>query len=146
MLSQDPTADRSAPRARLDAVVAEITAMERRVAELASNDYVGRIDAKERLRDLRIEAARLHRQLDRPASVQQARRELADIERRLAEIDDTHIDVVQQAGGGSTGGDFAFAADAQQLNRHIDAAAGRSELEQRARRLRVQIEEWSAER
>ena len=42
-------------------------------------------------------------------------------------------------GGGSTGGDFGFAADAVRLNQRIDEAAGRDELERRIRELKARL-------
>lgn len=104
-------------------------------------DFSTRLDLKERMRELEIEASQLRTRLRSPASIDQARRELADIERQLEEIDRSHLDVVRQAGGGSAGGDFAFATDAHRLNRQIDEAAGRGPLERRARELRRWIEQ-----
>jgi len=66
---------------------------------------------------------------------------LAAVERRLASVDASHVNVVRQAGGGSAGGDFAFAIDAQNLNKQIDEGADRSTLEARAKQLRLWIEE-----
>ena len=95
----------------------------------ASKDNVG----------LRQELARLRTETRPELTVEQARAELAGIERRLDEIAASRIDVVKQAGGGGQGGDFGLATDALKLNWKIDEAAGRAELEARANELRSLI-------
>ena len=124
---------------RITEVLAEIEAIRRRREELADDDYLGKLDLKERDRELRTELARLRTEVHPELTVEQARAELADIERRLEQIAASRIDVVKQAGGGGQGGDFGFATDALKLNWKIDEAAGRAELEARAHELRSLI-------
>ena len=64
------------------------------------------------------------------------RGELIELEIAWGRLADTGIDVVKQAGGGSGGGDFAFAADAQRPNRAIDEVHGRAQIEGRIRKPR----------
>jgi hypothetical protein len=65
--------------------------------------------------------------------------ELERLERRWEELSKQRIDVVKQAGGGSVGGDFGFAADAQRINRSIDESGGRAEIEARIKELRNRL-------
>ena len=67
------------------------------------------------------------------------RTELAQLEAEWDRLRRTRIDVVKQAGG-SPGGDFGFATDAMQINRAIDAAGGREDLERRIKELRARLE------
>ena len=125
---------------RLVEVLAAIDEIESQRSEVDPFDFQVRIDLKEALRELEVEAARLRAQAQKP-TLEQAREELREVERRLAEADKARIDVVKQAGGGSTGGDFGFATDAFLLNRKIDEAQGRGQLLERVRYLRDLIAE-----
>lgn len=121
---------------RLTEVLDEIEELRHRRKAIDSANFAGMLELKEQIRTLQIEATSLAVEIGRPATTSQIRDELAAIERRLAAIDASHIDVVSQAGGGSAGGDFAFAIDAQKLNQQIDEGADRPALEARANQLR----------
>ena len=65
----------------------------------------------------------------------------AELERLLATWDRLaghRIDVVQQAGD-LAAGNFGFTTDAVALNRRIDSAGGRADLEARIRDLRARL-------
>ena len=128
--------------ARLAEVLQEIEGIRRRREAIDPEDFTGMLELKDQTRDLQIEATRLRSELRRPATPALIREELAAVERRLAAVDALHINVVGQAGGGSAGGDFAFAIDAQKLNEQIDKGADRATLEARARQLRHWTEEF----
>jgi hypothetical protein len=129
---------------RLGEVLAELEDLRRRRQAIADDDFLGMLEIKERDRELRTKASEL-RAATRPlATAEQIRSELERIERQLAGIRATHIDVVKQAGGGSGGGDFRFATDAFILNRQIDEAAGGPALEARAQELRNQLDALGA--
>ena len=126
---------------RLTEVLQEIEEIRRRREIIDPEDFAGMLELKDQTRDLQIEATRLRTEMERPATPALIRQELAAVERRLAAVDASHVNVVRQAGGGSAGGDFAFAIDAQKLNQQIDEGADRAILEARARQLRRWIEE-----
>jgi len=126
---------------RLAEVLEEIEEIRHRRDTIDAEDFSGMLELTEQRRALQIEATRLRTDLERPATTSQIHSELEAIEQRLAAIDASHVDVVKQAGGGSAGGDFAFAIDAQKLNQQIDEGADRPALEARARQLRLWIED-----
>ena len=65
----------------------------------------------------------------------------ASLQRQLQK---QRIDVVKQAGD-LAAGNFGFTSDAMLLNRRIDEAAGREELEQRIRELKARLESFEGE-
>ena len=69
------------------------------------------------------------------------RREVRHAGLAHASLAHARIDVVKQAGGGSGGGDFGFAADAQRLNRVIDKVHDRAGIEERIKELRSLLAE-----
>ncbi len=107
---------------QLDGTVADLEEIEERLRALPEDDYNGRIDLRERRLALLAEAGRLRKEL--PVDREALEAELAELRERADELRKRRIDPVKQAGGGSSGGDFGFAADAWRLNRHIDAASG----------------------
>jgi ClpP class serine protease len=66
--------------------------------------------------------------------------ELADLEQRWKQLAAKRIDVVAQAGDISAGGNFGFTADAQRINRAIDEAHGRTQIEDRIKRIREMLD------
>ncbi len=66
--------------------------------------------------------------------------ELAEAERRWLLLQAERIDPVRHAGGGDFGGDVRAGADVIYMNKKIDAAQGREELETRIAELRRLIE------
>jgi hypothetical protein len=67
--------------------------------------------------------------------------ELAEAERRWTTLQRDRLDHVKYAGGGAFGGDVQAGADVVYMNKRIDAAQGREELESRIAELRRLIEE-----
>lgn len=117
----------------IDRIFEELTHIASRLEEdgLSSDD---RITLQERRRELHRAAERL--QGDDPVALMA---ELETLERRWDQLSKQRIDVVKQAGGGSVGGDFGFAADAQRINRSIDETGGRAKIEARIKELRNRL-------
>lgn len=105
---------------------------------LPSDDFVARIELRDRIREVRVEIARV-RDRPTPENRDALQTELHQLEKQWDTLAADRIDVVRQSGGGSMGGDFGFAADAMRINREIDASTGRAELEARIARLREQL-------
>jgi septal ring factor EnvC (AmiA/AmiB activator) len=129
---------RSESRHRLAEVLGQLEALRERRAGLSPSDLEEMFDLREQMNSLEAEASQLRGQLREPSSLDQARADLADVERRLSALGDARIDVVKQAGGGSAGGDFGFATEAHRLNEQIDVATGRADLLRRRR----DLQEW----
>lgn len=130
------------PRIGTDQQLADLGAELGRLNEeyhgLPSDDFPARIELKDRIREVRAEIARL-RSRPTPENRAALEAELRRAEEQWEALADDRIDVVKQAGGGSLGGDFGFAADAMRINREIDAASGRADLEARIIRLKEQL-------
>ncbi|HEY5650394.1 MAG TPA: hypothetical protein VIW46_03020 [Acidimicrobiia bacterium] len=62
--------------------------------------------------------------------------ELAEAERRLVLLEKDRLDHVRHAGGGDFSGDIQAGVDVIYMNKRIDAAQGREELEARVAELR----------
>jgi hypothetical protein len=106
--------------------------------QLPSDDFAARIEVRDRIREVRAEVARV-RNRPTPENRHALQAELHQLEKQWDALAADRIDVVRQAGGGSMGGDFGFAADAMHINREIDASTGRAELEARIVRLRERL-------
>ena len=119
--------------AEIDRIFEELSHISSRLAEddLSSDE---RIQLQERRKALHEEASAL--QGDDPVALMA---ELERLEREWDELRKRRIDVVKQAGGGSVGGDFGFATDAQRINRSIDESGGRAEIEARIKELRNRL-------
>lgn len=102
---------------------------------LPSDDFVARIELRDRIREARAEIAQVRARAT-PENREALEAELHQLEKQWDALAAGRIDVVRQAGGGSMGGDFGFAADAMRINREIDAATGRAELEARIKRVK----------
>ena len=70
--------------------------------------------------------------------------ELVEAQRRWLALQDDRIDHVKHAGGGDFSGDVKAGADVIYMNKRIDEAQGRAELEARITALRRMIEERNA--
>ena len=120
----------------LDDVLADLAEVRDAIDRLADDDTAGRIALRGRRDRLRAEARMIDAAADPAAATRSLRSELVALEAAWDRLAGQRIDVVKQAGGGSMGGDFGFAADAQRLNRRIDEAGGRDGIEARIRVLR----------
>jgi hypothetical protein len=116
----------------IDAILAELNSIRERLQDAV--DTAERSDLIERREELRRQARD-----EAPATREDLSRQLDRLLKAWDRLQRQRIDVVKQAGGGSTGGDFGFAADAVRLNQKIDAAAGREELEVRIRELKAKL-------
>lgn len=119
--------------AEIDRVFEEITHIAARLAD-ADLSTDERITLQERRKELHRRAEAI--QGDDPVALMA---ELEQLERRWDELSKRRIDVVKQAGGGSVGGDFGFATDAQRINRSIDESGGRAQIEARIKELRNRL-------
>jgi len=118
--------------AEIDRIFEELTHITARLQDDISPDE--RIRLQERRRELHGEAEELRE--DDPVALMA---ELERLERRWDDLSKQRIDVVKQAGGGSVGGDFGFATDAQRINRSIDESGGRARIEARIKELRNRL-------
>ena len=118
--------------AEIDRIFEELTHIAARLDEQLSSDE--RISLQERRKELHRQAEAIEG--DDPIALMA---ELERLERRWNELSKRRIDVVKQAGGGSVGGDFGFATDAQAINRSIDESGGRAGIEARIKELRNRL-------
>ena len=125
----------------IDAVLGDLAALRSEVDALGEEDQVRRIELRERREGLRAEARAIHDAAHPGGMERRWRAELIELEAAWDRLAHTRIDVVKQAGGGSAGGVFAFAADAQYLNRVIDEVHGRAQIEERIKELRSLLAE-----
>jgi hypothetical protein len=117
----------------IDAILDELTRIRDRLAEsLEGDEYAALVARRDELRRDARQAV--------PTTKEAVRAELERLLDAWDRLAKQRIDPVKQAGGGSTGGDFGFAADAVRLNQAIDAAGGREELERRIRELKARLE------
>lgn len=87
----------------------------------------------ERKRALQVEARALAAEGVPDISLES---ELAEAKRRLEMLDRDRLDHIRHAGGGDFGGDITAGVDVIYMNKRIDAAQGRDELEARIAELR----------
>ena len=119
----------------LQAVISELNDLAVRLA--ATDDEVEAAKIRRRQEELRTAAAAVDAAARRP----ELERELAQLERRLAELDGSHIRP-RASGGflkGALWGDYEFPRDAEGLNEQIDEANDRERLEARAAELRSRL-------
>ncbi|MDH5372461.1 MAG: hypothetical protein OEX97_05920 [Acidimicrobiia bacterium] len=118
----------------IDRVLADLGAVMDRIAALPEDDFAGRIQLGQEQKRLRRQAA-LWREgvaVDR----QMLEAELERLTARWQELQDQRIDIVMQSGGGSQGGDAFSGAHAMELNRKMDVAHGRDQIEARIAEIR----------
>jgi hypothetical protein len=120
----------------LDEILAELTQIRDRIAATSDSEERTRLETR------RQELRRMARE-EVPPSRAELRAELQRLESAWDRLQKTRIDPVKQAGGGSIGGDFGFAADAVRINQQIDSAAGRADLERRIMELRTLLDDDS---
>jgi len=115
----------------LDRILKELSSIRDRLQE-AIND-AERVDLVDRRDELRIEARRAA-----PVSPGELEEQLDRLVKAWERLQKQRIDVVKQAGD-LAAGNFGFTSDAMLLNRQIDKAAGRDDLEQRIRELKAKL-------
>ncbi len=118
----------------LDRLLAEMGRVADDLAALPDDDFEGRYRLRQEQERLRARAKELRdaAPIDR-ASLQA---ELEALTARWDSVQGQRIDVVMQSGGGSQGGDAFSGAFAVRMNREIDAALGRDEIEARIKEIR----------
>jgi hypothetical protein len=119
----------------LQAVITELNDLAVRLEATDDPAEVARITRRQD--ELRTAAAAIDAAARRP----ELERELAQLERRLAELDGSHIRH-RASGGflkGALWGDYEFPRDAEGLNEQIDEANDRGRLEERASELRARL-------
>ncbi len=117
----------------LDRILAELVELADRARHAAS--------ATEKL-DLEERRDELHRMARRAAPVSRGelQRQLERLVAAWERLQRQRIDLVKQAGD-LAAGNFGFTSDAVRLNRKIDEAAGRADLERRIAELRTRLAE-----
>ena len=115
----------------LDRILEELSSIRDRLQEAI--DDAERVDLVDRRDELRIEARRAA-----PASPGELEEQLDRLVKAWERLQKQRIDVVKQAGD-LAAGNFGFTSDAMLLNRQIDEAAGRDDLEQRIRELKAKL-------
>ncbi|NND84259.1 MAG: hypothetical protein HKN46_03835 [Acidimicrobiia bacterium] len=119
----------------LQAVIAELNELATRLA--ATDDEVEAARIRRRQEELRTAAAAVDAAARRP----ELERELAQLERRLETLDESHIRS-RASGGflkGALWGDYEFPRDAEELNSQIDDANDRDRIEERVAVLRQRL-------
>ena len=115
-------------------VLAEMGEIMDQLASLPDDAFGERHRLRQRQKELRSIAADLRE--GTPVDRQSLQSELEQLLERWDALQKERIDVVMQSGGGSQGGDAFSGAHAAQVNRQIDAARGRAELEARIGEIR----------
>lgn len=115
----------------LDRVLEELASIRDRLQEAVG--AAERVELLERREELRRQARR-----SAPTSPAELEEQLDRLVQAWDRLQKQRIDVVKQAGD-LAAGNFGFTSDAMRLNRQIDEAAGRDELEQRIRELKARI-------
>ncbi|HSG77947.1 MAG TPA: hypothetical protein VLD62_00075 [Acidimicrobiia bacterium] len=136
----EPTDETAGARIDLDEVVRELAAIAARLDGLAPDDLAARTALEDRRRELHRTAREAASDPSDPAARARLVEELEVLRKRWLDLQRERIDVVKQAGD-LAAGNFGFTADAVRLNRAIDEAGGRAELEARIRRLRELLDE-----
>ncbi len=116
------------------AVVRELAAIAARLDQLDPDDVAARTALQDRRRELHRAAREAATDPSDPAVRARLIEELELLRRRWLDLQRERIDVVKQAGD-LAAGNFGFTADAMRLNRAIDEAGDRAQLEARIRRL-----------
>ena len=121
----------------LDRILAELASIRDRLQEEVA--AAERIDLMERQDELRREARRAA-----PTPREDLQRQLTRLVAAWDRLQRQRIDVVKQAGD-LAAGNFGFTSDADRINRQIDAAAGREDLESRIRELKAKLQQFDEE-
>jgi hypothetical protein len=121
----------------LDRILAELASIRDRLQEEV--DAAERIGLIERQDELRREARR-----EVPTSRAELQRQLTRLVAAWDRLQGQRIDVVKQAGD-LAAGNFGFTSDALRINRQIDEAAGREDLESRIQELKAKLQQFDEE-
>ena len=121
-----------------ETVLHELVELGDRLAGLPEDAYEERAALRARQTELRQRAAELRVTAELASNEEELRSELKRLEELLTRIiSEDHIRVVPATEGGGPGG---FVGDAMKINRLIDSARDRGEIEERIRILRDHLE------
>ena len=118
----------------IDQVLADLGAVMDRIAALPEDDFEGRIQLGQEQKRLRRQAAIWREGVAVDGQLLEA--ELESLIARWQDLQEQRIDIVMQSGGGSHGGDAFSGAHAMELNRKMDVAHGRDQIEARIAEIR----------
>lgn len=121
----------------LDDLLQRIRDIENELAA-AAGDFGERVELREQQRELRAIAARLSLRERAPADIA---RELEHLKRVRAQIMDGHLSVGHVGGGNGPGGGGIEPRDVFAMNKSIDEAGDRAELERRIEKLQRELAE-----
>jgi len=121
----------------LDRILGELASIRDRLQEAI--DATERLELLDRREELRSDARQTS-----PTSPEELKKQLERLVQAWDRLQKQRIDVVKQAGD-LAAGNFGFTSDAMNLNRKIDLAAGREELELRIRRLKAKLKQLESE-
>ena len=121
----------------LDRILGELASIRDRLQEAI--DATERLELLDRREELRSDARQTS-----PTSPEELKKQLERLVQAWDRLQKQRIDVVKQAGD-LAAGNFGFTSDAMNLNRKIDLAAGREELEQRIRQLKAKLKRFELE-
>ena len=118
----------------LDQILADMGRVMDDLGALADDAFEERLRLLQEQKRLRVRAAEVRSAA--PINREALEAELAGLLDRWDGIQDQRIDVVMQSGGGSQGGDAFSGAHAVRMNREIDQALGRDQIELRIAEIR----------
>lgn len=118
----------------LDGVLARMGELLDRLAALPEDALEERQEISEEQERLRGHAAQIRESA--PVDRRSLTAELGALVERWDALQDQRIDVVMQSGGGSHGGDAFSGVYAMKLNKQIDIAQGRAQIEARIKEIR----------
>lgn len=122
----------------IDELLDELNAIERRLEGLPDDAYDERLELADRRRELKILA---HDLVAEQRTTEHVRRELADLNRVREEIVDRRLSVGHIGGGGGPGGGGIEIQFVNEFNRILGEGWGLREIEDRIRRLELELRE-----
>jgi hypothetical protein len=127
-----------------DGLLKELAAIADELSALPEDSFEDRARLQKRRRELHNAATQLANDPSDPVVRASLTEELERLEEQWLALQRDRIDVVKQAGD-LAAGNFGLTSDAMRLNRAIDEARGRAELEERIRRLRTMLTDEEAD-
>lgn len=117
--------------ATLDEVILQMAETQQCLDEAPVDAFMERLDLKDRLNELRAEAATLRAGTEAEGSTHELLARLASLRRQRDEVEKSQIDVVKQAGTLTAGvAGTTHQGDATRLNRQIREGLGMPQIEQ----------------
>lgn len=126
--------------AELDELVREMATLQQRLDDLPRDAFLERVEIKDRLTQLRAEAAGLRSGASSDVTTRRLQDRLASLRRQRDEVERSQIDVVKQAGTLTAGiAGTTHQGDATRLNRQIRAGRGLPEIEAQIASIKRQL-------